>query len=85
MENVALAIHSEKIKQEIFDFLKKFPSNEVEILPIEDAEDLQILQKTRNEETVSFSAYLSNADWVKKVRSEWPKTAAKIYQRSHKF
>ena len=62
MENVALAIHSEKIKQEIFDFLKKFPSNEVEILPIEDAEDLQILQKTRNEETVSFSAYLSNAD-----------------------
>ena len=62
MENIALAIHSEKIKQEIFDFIKKFPSNEVEILPIEDAEDLQILQKTRNEETVSFSAYLSNAD-----------------------
>ena len=62
MESIALTIHNDKIKQEIFDFLKKFPNNEVELMPIEDAEDLHLLQRTRNEETISFSDYLKNAD-----------------------
>ena len=62
MESIALNIHNDKIKQEIFDFLKKFPNDEVELMPIEDAEDLQLLQRTRHEETISFSDYLKNAD-----------------------
>lgn len=62
MESIALNIHNDKIKQEIFDFLKKFPNDEVEMMPIEDAEDLQLLQRTRHEETISFSDYLKNAD-----------------------
>ncbi len=62
MESIALNIHNDKIKQEIFDFLKKFPNDEVELMPIEDVEDLQLLQRTRHEETISFSDYLKNAD-----------------------
>ncbi|SMF94231.1 hypothetical protein SAMN02949497_1540 [Methylomagnum ishizawai] len=62
MESIALTIHSDKVKQEIFDFIKKFPSGEVEVMSIEDAEDLQLLQKTRHEETVSFADYLKDAD-----------------------
>jgi len=62
VESIALNIHNDKIKQEIFDFLKKFPNDEVEMMPIEDAEDLQLLQRTRHEETISFSDYLKNAD-----------------------
>ncbi|MFZ1643089.1 MAG: hypothetical protein WAV07_16995 [Candidatus Contendobacter sp.] len=62
MESIALTIHNDKIRQEIFDFLKKFPTDELELMPIEDAEDLQLLQKTRHEETISFSDYLNNAD-----------------------
>jgi hypothetical protein len=62
MENIALTIYNDKIKQEIFDFLKKFPNDELELMSIEDAEDLQLLQKTRHEETLSFSDYLKNAD-----------------------
>ena len=57
MESIALTIHSDKVKQEIFDFIKKFPSVEVELMSIEDAEDLRLLQKTRHEETVSFADY----------------------------
>ena len=62
MESIALNIHNDKIKQEMFDFLKKFPNDEVELMPIEDVEDLQLLQRTRHEETISFSDYLKNAD-----------------------
>jgi len=62
VESIALNIHNDKIKQEIFDFLKKFPNDEVELMPIEDVEDLQLLQRTRHEETISFSDYLKNAD-----------------------
>lgn len=62
MESIALAIRNDKIKQEVFDFLKKFPSNDLEFMSIEDAEDLQLLQKTRHEGTISFADYLKNAD-----------------------
>lgn len=62
MESIALTIYNDKIKQEIFDFLKKFPSDELELTSIEDAEDLQLLQKTRGEEAISFSDYMNNAD-----------------------
>jgi len=62
MESIALTIHNDKIRQEILDFLKKFPTGELELMSIEDAEDLQLLQKTRHEETISFSDYLNNAD-----------------------
>lgn len=62
MESIALTIHNEKIKQEIVDFLKKFPSDELELMSIEDAEDLHLLRKTRHEEVISLSDYLDNAD-----------------------
>jgi hypothetical protein len=62
MESIAIAIHNDKIRQEIFDFLKKFPNDELELMSMEDAEDLQLLQKTRHEETISFSDYLNNAN-----------------------
>ena len=62
MKCIALTIHNDKIKQEIFDFLKKFPDGEVELMSIEDAEGLQLLQRTRHEETVSLSDYLKNAN-----------------------
>ena len=62
MESIALTIHNDKIKQEIFDFLKKFPKDEVELMPIGDAEDLHLLQITRHEETIYFYDYFKNAD-----------------------
>jgi hypothetical protein len=62
MESIAIAIHNDKVKQEIFDFLKKFSNDELELLPIEDAEDLHLLQKTRHEDTISFSDFLAHAD-----------------------
>jgi len=61
MESIALTIHNDKIKQEIFSFLKRFSSDDLEFTLIEDIEDLKLLQNTRNEETVSFSDYLKNA------------------------
>jgi hypothetical protein len=61
MESIALTIHNDKIKQEIFNFLKRFSSDDLELTSIEDIEDLKLLQNTRHEETVSFSDYLKNA------------------------
>lgn len=52
MESIALNIHNDKIKQEILDFLKKFPNDELEVMSLEDAEDVQLLQKIRQEETI---------------------------------
>jgi hypothetical protein len=62
MESIALAIHDEKIRQEIVDFLKKFSDQEVELMSMEDVEDLRLLQKTRSEETMLFSDYLKSAN-----------------------
>jgi len=62
MENIALTIRNNAIKQEILNFLRRFPSSDVELTTQEDLEDLKLLQNTRDEESVSFSEYLKNAD-----------------------
>lgn len=62
MENITLSIRNSLIKQEIINFLQRFPSSEVEFTSLEDLEDLKLLQETREEETVSWETYINNED-----------------------
>ena len=62
MENITLSIRNPAIKQEIMNFLQRFPSSDVEFTTLDDIEDLKLLQETRHEDTVSWESYLSNAD-----------------------
>jgi hypothetical protein len=55
MESIALTIHNAEIKQELLDYLKRFSSEDLELSSIEDLEDLKLLQKTREEDTVLFT------------------------------
>ena len=53
MENIALTIHIPHVNQEILNFLKRFSTEDLELTTLEDIQDLQLLQNTRHEDTIS--------------------------------
>jgi len=59
MFTIGLNIKNEKVLKEIFNLLEKL-KDEVEILSQEDLNDLILLKKTRNEESIPFEEFLKN-------------------------
>ena len=60
---LTINIQNESLTEKVLWMLEHFKSDGLEISSKEDIEDLKLLNKTRNEETVSFENYLKNENW----------------------
>ena len=60
MESLTINVKDKELFEKIKWLLEHFKSEGVEIISSEDKKDLELLQKTRNEESISFEEYLKN-------------------------
>jgi hypothetical protein len=60
METLTLNIKDKQVSEKILWFLEHFKDDGVEIIEKDDLEDLKLLTKTRDEESISFDEYLKN-------------------------
>lgn len=62
MQSITINIKDEQLADKVLWFLERFQGDELEIISKEDMDDLKLLKETRNDETISFTDYLKNAD-----------------------
>lgn len=60
MEAITININNPSLTDKVTWFLKHLEADGLEILSIEDFQDLKLLKATRDEESISFSEYLSD-------------------------
>jgi hypothetical protein len=60
MQSVTINFQNNQIFEKVFWLLEHFKKDGVEVIKHEDIEDLKILAKTRNEESISFIEYMKN-------------------------
>lgn len=60
MQSIMINSRNKDVTEKVLWMLKRFENDGVEIVEKEDVEDLQLLAKTRNEESIPFSDYLKN-------------------------
>lgn len=62
MHHIAINIQDDQLAEKVLWLLEHFTKDGAEIVPIDDLEDLKLLQATRDESTVAFEDYLAHAD-----------------------
>ena len=62
MQTITINIQNETLTKKVLWMLEHFKGDGLEISSKEDIEDLKLLKSTREEETVSFENYLTNAN-----------------------
>lgn len=60
MQSLTINIKNETLVEKVVWLLEHFKNDGLEIVAREDLEDLKLLAATRNEEKISFEAYLKN-------------------------
>ena len=58
MKTITININNEKLADKVTWFLEHLKNDGLEIVSKEDLDDLKLLKATRNEDAVSFEAYL---------------------------
>ncbi|MCG6188748.1 hypothetical protein [Maribellus maritimus] len=62
MKSITVNINNDKLANKVIRMLKSLKDEGLEIISKEDLNDLKLLKKTRDEESVSFEEYLENED-----------------------
>ncbi len=62
MQTITITVENREVMERILWFLKRFEHDGVEIVAQEDWDDLMLLRATRDEKSIPFSEYLTNAD-----------------------
>ncbi len=60
MQTLTINIQNESLTEKVIWLLEHLKQDGLEITSKENIEDLQLLKKTRDEETISFEDYLKN-------------------------
>lgn len=60
MQTLTININNETLVDKVMWLLEHFKNDGLEIVSKEDIEDLKLLKRTRDEESISFEDYLKN-------------------------
>jgi hypothetical protein len=60
MQTVTINIQDESLAEKVLWILEHFKNDGLEIVSKEDLDDLKLLKKTREEESIPFEEYLKN-------------------------
>ncbi len=60
MQTVTINIQDESLAEKVLWILEHFKNDGLEIVSKEDIDDLKLLKKTREEESIPFEEYLKN-------------------------
>ena len=60
MQTLTINIQNESLTEKVLWLLEHLKQDGLEIISKEDIEDLKLLKKTRDEQTISFEDYLKN-------------------------
>ena len=60
MQSITININDDKLVDKVTWLLEHFKGDGLEIVSKEDVDDLEVLEASRNEGTISFDEYLKN-------------------------
>jgi len=60
LQSITININDDKLVDKVTWLLEHFKGDGLEIVSKEDVDDLEVLEASRNEESISFDEYLKN-------------------------